>query len=126
MKFSYNTHYFPPAPMMEIRLARLDESFQIGPLTALVDTGADASLIPMQYLTSLQLQPDNRKYLRSQWGEARLVDTYWVDIGIGDLRLPFIEVIADELGDEVIIGRNLLNKLNLQLAGPRRQLVVSE
>lgn len=126
MKFAYDQHYFPPAPSIKIRLAPLDESFQVGPLVALVDTGADVSIIPIQHIEPLQLQADNRKYLRSQWGDSRIVDTYRLDVGIGEMRLPFVEVIADEIGEELIVGRNLLNKLNLRLNGPRQFLEISD
>ncbi len=126
MIFVYNTEYFPPAPAIEIKLARLDESFRVGPVLALVDTGADATIIPAEYLVPLEIQADNRKYLRSQWGESRIVDTYLLDVGIGDMRFPFIEIVADALGDEPIIGRDLLNKLTLQLNGRKQTLQILE
>jgi predicted aspartyl protease len=126
MKFSYDSNYFPPAPSVEIRLGVPDEALIIGPLPALVDTGADATIVPTHYLESLSLQVDNRKYLRSQWGERRLVDTYWLDIGIEGIRLPAIEVVADELGQEIILGRNLLNKLIITLNGPNHLLEIVE
>ncbi len=122
MKFPYDADYFPPAPSIEIHLAVPDESFTVGPLPALVDTGADVSIVPLQYVKPLQIQVDDRKYLRSQWGERRQVDIYTVDIGIGQMKLPLVEIIADELGDEVIIGRNVLNKLVATLNGPKQTL----
>ncbi|MDM8518929.1 retropepsin-like aspartic protease [Anaerolineales bacterium HSG6] len=125
MKFPYDKHYFPPAPTITVRLAPPAEPFQTTTIPALVDTGADASIVPFAYIEPLSLQADNRKYLRSQWGERRVVDTYMVDIEIGDLRFPFVEIIADELGDEVILGRNLLNKLRLTLDGPNELMRIS-
>lgn len=47
-----------------------------------------------------------------------------VDMGINDLRLPAIEVVGDELGSEIIVGRNVLNRLRLLLDGPRREVQV--
>lgn len=125
MKFSYNTNYFPPAPSVEIWLGIPEQALEVGPLLALVDTGADASIIPIHHIELLKIQVDNRKYLRSQWGERRLVDTYLLDVAIGQMRLPLIEIIADELGDEVILGRNILNKLIATLDGPRQILKLS-
>lgn len=126
MKFSYDTSYFPPAPSLEIKLAVPEEAFEVGPLTALVDTGADVTIVPIRHIDPLKIQVDNRKFLRSQWGERRVVDTYLLDVGLGNIRLPLVEVIADELGNEVIIGRNVLNKLVATLNGPAQSMEISD
>ena len=125
MNFTYDIDYVPSAPMMDIRLGVSERAFTIGPLSALVDTGADATIVPTMYIEQLNIPADDRKYLRSQWGERRIVDVYWVDIGIGDLRLPLMEIVADDLGNDVILGRNILNKLILLLNGPKNTLEVS-
>ncbi len=124
MKLAYDTDYFPPAPSVEIRLGAPNESLNIGPLRAFVDTGSDTLLVPYGHLESLGAQIDNRKTLRSQWGERRTVDVYLLDVGIGDIRLPLIEVVADERGSEVILGRNVLNKLIVTLNGPKQELEI--
>jgi predicted aspartyl protease len=124
MQFGYDESYFPPAPSLEISLAVPDEAFSIGPLQALVDTGTDVSLVPASFIAQLNIQVDNRKYLRSQWGERRVVDTYFLDVGIDGLRLPAIEIVADPLTEEVIVGRNILNKLVITLNGPAQALEI--
>lgn len=125
MRFSYNFDYFPPAPFIDISLGPPEQSLSIGPLSAFVDSGADATLVPIRHIRLLQTQADDRKYLPSQWGERRTVDIYYVDVGIGDVRLPLIEVVADEMSDEVIVGRNVLNQLRVVLNGPRGVVDVS-
>jgi hypothetical protein len=45
-------------------------------------------------------------------------------VGIGDMRLPVVEIIADEQGGEVILGRNVLNKLVMTLNGPEQMLEI--
>lgn len=124
VNFSYDADYFPPAPSIEIWLGAPDAALAVGPIQALVDTGADVSIVPLHYIEPLNVQVDNRKYLRSQWGERRQVDTYWLDVGIGELRLPAIEIVADELGEDIIIGRNILNNLLVTLDGPNRLLEI--
>ncbi len=126
MKFPYNDDYFPSAPSAEIRLGLPQRSLSVGPLRALVDTGADACIVPRRYVRSLRPKVHDRKFLRSQWGERRPVDTYWLDVGIGDMRLPLIEIVADELADEVIVGRNFLNKLIMTLDGPKQELDIPD
>jgi predicted aspartyl protease len=126
MNFKYNTDYFPPAPQMQIRLGIPGESLKIGPLLAFVDSGADATIVPLRYIRSLNVQAEDSKFMRSQWGEHRQVDIYWLDLGIGDLRFPAIEIIADDRGNEVILGRNVLNMLRILLDGPKQIIKISE
>lgn len=118
MKTPYSTLYAPSAPVLEIRLAAPEGPFSVGPLVGLVDSGADATIVPARYLRLLPVQIDDRKLLRGQWGESRVVDVYLLDIGVDDMRLPVVEVVADDRGTEVIIGRNILNKLRIFLDGP--------
>ena len=42
------------------------------------------------------------------------------------IRLPDIEVVADDWGSNIIIGRNVLNKLHIQLDGPKETAIVIE
>ncbi len=125
MRSAYDTHYFPPAPSIEFRLSAPERAFTGTSLRGLIDTGADATIVPFRHIKSFGLQVDNRKYLRSQFGERVKVDVYLLDVEIGEIRLPLIEVIADESGSESIIGRNVLNKLMIVLDGPRQVLEIS-
>lgn len=124
MKIPYDKGYLPPAPSIEIRLSAPDESFKQPSLKALVDTGSDATIVPAHHLESFGLQIDNRKYLRSPWGDRRLANVYLLDVGIGEFRLPVIEIVADDRGDEVILGRNVLNRLIMVLDGPKQTLQI--
>ena len=57
--------------------------------------------------------------LRSPWGELHEVMLYLVDVQAGTIHLPGIEVAADENAGEIILDRNILNKLLLFLDGPQ-------
>ncbi len=118
MKFKYQTHYTPPIPTMEVYLKSPEEETLVGPFTAIVDTGADSTLIPTAYLTRLTITKVDEAKLRSHWGEWRLVALYMVDLQIvPNVTLPGIYVVGDDEGDEIILGRNALNKLYLILDG---------
>ena len=126
MKIPYNQDYTPPAPTVEIWLAAPGESLAVGPIEAFIDSGADVTLIPRQHLRPLHLKALRRKTLRSQWGERRTVDVYIVEIGIGEnLRLPWVEAVADEIGNELVLGRSALNKIRVLLDGPRESVEIS-
>jgi len=126
MKFTYNSDYFPPAPQSEFRYGAPDESLKVGPLRAFVDSGADRTLVPAHYVYSLQLEIYDDKFLLSHLGDRKMVTTYRLDVGIGNLRLPSIEVVADEDSDEIIIGRNILNMLRVFMDGPKQIVEISE
>ena len=65
--------------------------------------------------------------VRSHFGERlRRVAVHAVDVLIGDFRLLNIEVVSDEQGTDVILGRNVLNRLLLVLDGPSRSIEVGE
>lgn len=126
MKIPYNHDYTPPAPTVEIWLAAPGEALTVGPIEAFIDSGADVTFIPRQQLRPLRVKALRRRTLRSQWGERRPVDVYSVEIGIGDnLRLSWVEAVADDIGSELVLGRSALNKLRVLLDGPRATVEIS-
>jgi predicted aspartyl protease len=85
---------------------------------ALLDTGSDGSLVPIAYLEEILAPPMADTHIRSHWGEWRAVQLFAVDIELGNLRLPSVFVVGDEQGHEIVLGRNVLNRLRLLLDGP--------
>jgi hypothetical protein len=124
-KFDYSHTTFPPSPSMKIVLQTFDEGLSSSSLTAIVDTGADASFVPLPILESINAPLGEPLRARSLWGEWEQFSTYVVDIQIGDLIFPSLEVLGYS-GEELILGRDVLNKLWLGLDGPQHQLEVAE
>ena len=116
--YPYSTEYLPAAPVMEIRLGAPGTEPSLGFLEALVDTGADATIVPIAHLRQIKAKKIDQATLHSQWGERRAVALYAVALEINQYRFDAIRVVGDEIGDEVILGRNLLNRLRLLLDGP--------
>lgn len=113
-------------PTVELTFIAAAEFLRTEILQAIVDSGADGTIVPLHYLEEIQAPPTVEMVIRSQWGERRNVLLYLVDVQIGDLTLPGIEVVGDELSDEVVIGRDILNRLRVMLDGPREVVEVSE
>ena len=90
----------------------------LGPLEAIVDTGADATIVPEVIAQQLRAIPLNPGQLETQWGDVHPVTIYLLDIEIGNQRLPGIVVAGDSETNEIVLGRNVLNKLPLFLDGP--------
>jgi predicted aspartyl protease len=124
MSHSYLDTYYPAMPALKILLGYPGESLTVGPITAIMDTGADSTLIPQSLVDELGDPFSDEARLRSHWGEWRNVSLFTIDFSIENLRLPAIEVIGDEQGQEIILGRNVLNRLKLLMDGPANQSTV--
>lgn len=118
--YSFSRKYAPPMPMLEIGLGYSGAAPLIGPIAAVVDTGADGTLVPAKILSKFEVAESDRTWIRSQWGELHSALTYVLDLHIGTLRLPAVQIVADDRGKEVILGRDVLNKLRLLLDGPEQ------
>jgi predicted aspartyl protease len=122
VKFDYSRSYYPPIPVIEISLISVAESLRVGPMPALVDTGADGTVAPVALLRQIQAPVTVEMMVRGQWGESRPVLLYLVDVQIGDVVVPGVEVVGDDVGDELILGRDVLNRLNMRLNGPQEMV----
>lgn len=116
--FPYSRDFAPPAPVVGIMLTTMATDAKVGPITALVDTGADATVVPIECLDRIKAPMTIEMWARGKWGGRKRVNLFLVDVHIGENVLPHVQVVGDEAGDEVILGRDVLNKLKLLLDGP--------
>ena len=121
MKLPYSQQYQPPAPVLKISLAVPDEAAELATHLALIDTGADGTFVPTSLLETLAVPVVYTTYVRTHVGVgSHQVSVYEIDILFNNIRLPSIDVVADDWGDEIILGRNVLNKLQFLLNGPKQ------
>jgi predicted aspartyl protease len=121
MKQAYDSRFAPPLPVLNIRISAPFEQPDTQTLSAIVDTGADGTLIPSVYLEQVGAIGVGDALLRSVLGEVREVHLFEVDMHIDSLTLPGVLVAADDQGDDILLGRNVLNKLILLLDGQAQQ-----
>ena len=114
----YSQAYFPPMPVLVVALAAPQTGDWSATVSAIVDTGADFTVVPLSLLKPLTPPMVRPATLSSQWQDRRHVYVYEVDMRIGDEVLPAIDVAGDPLGNEILLGRNLLNRLDLRHEGP--------
>lgn len=132
MSTPYSHEKFPPAPVLDIQLSAPGESPQTALLTALIDTGADFTIVPLQRLLAINAPESRSAHVRGLWSDRQLVTLYLVDIHLAHGTLPGMEVIGiddeDDSDDEqeVILDRNVLNLLLLLLEGPQQQTTILE
>lgn len=92
---------------------------------ALVDSGADATMLPVDILTDVHARYVETRQMRSVTGQTTLVSMYRVYIRVGPYGLSGLAVIAVQEGGEPILGRDVLNQLEVTLIGPAHELWIS-
>ena len=118
MKYPYDASYQPSFPVVRVVFHNSEEGLRTAAENALLDTGSDGSLVPIAYLRQVFAPALIDTRIRSHWGEWRSAQLFVVDLELDGLRLPGVFVVGDEQGDEIVLGRNVLNKLRLLLDGP--------
>lgn len=94
----------------------------------MVDTGADGTFVPTTLLEALDVPIEYMTNVRSHLGERSVrIAVHRIDLILFDTyRLSGIYVVSDDLNQEIVIGRNVLNLLHLQLDGSRKTLLLRE
>lgn len=75
-----NRNYDPPMPIVEIDLISLVSGAPAISLTALVDSGADATMMPIDFLESADALLYRTRSMRGVTGLSVPVDTYFTII----------------------------------------------
>lgn len=111
----FDASFEPPAPVLPVRIGGIEEHHPAAMLRMLIDTGADCTLIPARLARSLRLPVIDRVEIEGVGGATRRANVHAARIRVGTLR-AMARVVA--LGDEALLGRDLLNRLILQIDGP--------
>lgn len=122
MKFAYRTDYRPPVPALRVRLySPVTDKFTDEEL-AIMDTGSDATMVPLHFLRTIAAEETAPGWLITITGERQAVALYFVDIQLDEAVAPGLRVIADEEGQDIVLGRDFLNRFPIFLDGPQRQV----
>ena len=116
ISFEYDLTYPGPAfPVAQITIVgRHNQSTR---QTALIDTGADATAIPLSILQQIDARRLDRAFARKMDGSRYQTVLYSVTIHIGPYPIYGIEAIANQNTSEIILGRDVLNQLIITLNG---------
>jgi predicted aspartyl protease len=114
IRVAYDPHRTPPAPILPIRLGRPGTDPNVL-LTALVDTGADATVIPPALAMRLDLPVLAEVAVAGTGGLSQRAMVHAAVVEVGGSQWP-IQVLA--VGGETLVGRDLLNQWVATLRGP--------
>jgi hypothetical protein len=123
---AYSHTNFPPIPVLQVSLSAPQSDDWHGLFTAVVDSGADFTVVPLEWLRPLDPPAVRPAVLSSQWQDRRPLYVYEVDLRIGNVVLPAVDVAGDPHSAEMLLGRNVLNCLDLRLEGPALRIHLLE
>ncbi len=118
--FPYDDAFEPPAPVLPLRIARPGDERAVV-IRAIVDSGADCTLIPLRVARALRLPRIGDVAISGVAGTPRRAAVHAATIEVGGRR-SLVRIIAFD--DEAIIGRDLLGSIVAVLDGPRRILEI--
>ena len=119
MSTPYDRSHRLPFPMLMVYLAT--DEHRVGPLPALLDTGADFTLVPTPLLELIGAEDTGLTRVRTHFGDSHLHRAYGINVEVDGVTVLSVFAIGDDERNEVILGRDVLNKLPLFLDRPQRQ-----
>jgi len=112
--FDYSRTYNPAAPVVQVTLRTRHGASDR--LSAFLDTGADGTIVPLTILRQIGARYNDKRNLFGATGAGQLVGLYPIHVQIGTQLVYGIN--AAGYGNEVIIGRDVLNQITVILEGP--------
>lgn len=122
--YNYNSDYQPAIPTVEIEIGPAMAGVFLS-LTAVVDSGADATMIPRHYLRQLRARPGQKAFLRGTTGRGKSVFMYPITLQVGPFHHAHLQVVGGDNPHEIIIGRDVLNHLTVTLDGPASSVQIA-
>ncbi len=109
----------PPAPVAYVTLHHPTTGAIASDVPLLMDTGADVTLLPQEFVEQLRILPDEGKVyeLEGFGGDVKLANVVKLELSFLGRKFKGQFLLLDQpIG---IMGRNVLNTIALVLDGPR-------
>ena len=114
--YDYDFRYAPSAPVIEVEIGSVATT-DTAKLITLIDSGADATLLPVELLKRLHAPRIDTRILRTITNERKAVSLYRVWLQVGPYRLPGVRVVGVSTLESPVLGRDVLNHLVVTLNG---------
>lgn len=114
--YEYDASYIPAMPMVTIHIGKPDATpFLV--LSALVDSGADATMIPVALLKQVNAIKRQRVFIRGISGKRTGPSLYTISLQVAHYERKRMNVVGNEETDDIILGRDILNHFVTTLDG---------
>lgn len=123
--YDYDIYYSPSAPVVEIEVGVANTIMPVK-LVTLLDSGADATLLPAELLKRLGAPRVDTRVLRTITNERKVVTLYRVWLQIGPYRLPNVRVVGVPMLESPVLGRDVLNYLIVTFNGLAAMTEISQ
>jgi hypothetical protein len=117
---TYDDHFFhPPAPLVRVTLRNSQDGETVSNVPMLIDSGADVTLVPQQFVTLLgvSIEPDTGYEVAGFDGRKSIAQVVSLDVIF--LRRAFRGRFLVSTQEWGIVGHDVLNHVALLLDGPR-------
>jgi predicted aspartyl protease len=125
MEYKYSKNFDPPAPVIELSIST-PLPYGSTSSIALVDSGADITVIPEQIISRLKLRRVD-SMLASGFGKGvSEAIVYSAALSIEGISEPLVYRVLSWSKDYALVGRDLLNKFIAVLNGLSQELSLRE
>lgn len=115
--YDYDFSFSPSMPVIDVALMPIERNRAPVQLTAMIDSGADGTLIPLSHLRAIKAHRAGQVILRSVTGAPTIVDVYEVALQVGPHLFSYVRAAADKHNTLIVLGRDILNHLVITLNG---------
>lgn len=92
--YSYDTAYQPPMPVIDVQFQALGHTLLTQTFSALLDSGADGTLIPVNLLEAAEARCVGEARLRGITDTGITADVYLLNIQVGPHWVRGVRVVA--------------------------------
>ena len=118
LRIAFSTLFTPPAPVVAVDLVTLDGSAAVSGVAAIVDTAADRTIIPLDFLHQLKLRPVAQARAQGFGTAPFVVDVYELRVVIPNVCDVIVRAVEHANETKILLGRDVLNQLAFTFDGP--------
>lgn len=115
----------PPAPLALLNVAVIGSDDWATDIPALIDSGADMTVLPDQVVTQLGLIPVEHLPAAGYDGRITSRPVFTVRLVVRDFPPLEMEVMGGVAERYAILGRDVLNQFKVVLDGPNQRVEIS-
>ena len=115
-----------PAPYLPVSAVSPTDGKTVPDLLALVDSGADRTVLPQSVVDELQLEAFDHVRFEVGGGDVITLPIYRAVVMIHDFPPIPVDVAASAGEENILLGRDVLNAYSVLLNGPKQLLEITD